>query len=86
MTDDTTAKTLRDAAARLRETATGTTRADLARPGLGEPLADLLDEIARQYEMPPCDSPNGACNGCERRDDFVHAEHLARAILGEVAR
>lgn len=47
-----------------------------------EPLAEWLDETARQYEMPPCDHPDRACNGCERRDDFICASTVARVILG----
>lgn len=53
-----------------------------AHPGLAEPLAALLEEAARQYEMPPCDHPDGVCNGCERRDDFVLALEAARTING----
>jgi hypothetical protein len=48
-------------------------------------IADLLEEIARQYDLPPCDSPDGVCNGCERREDFNDAVRLARAYLGEAA-
>lgn len=55
----------------------------LAHPGLAEPLAAWLEETGRQYEMAPCDMPDGACNGCERRDDFVYAFDVARVILGE---
>ena len=48
-------------------------------------VADLLEEIARQYDAPPCDSPDGVCNGCERREDFNDALRLAQAYLGEEA-
>lgn len=44
--------------------------------------ADLLDEIARQYDAPPCDDPRGVCNGCERREDFNDALRLSLAVLG----
>ena len=47
-------------------------------------VADLLEEVARQYDAPPCDSPDGVCNGCERREDFNDALRLAWAYLGEV--
>ena len=62
--------------------------ADAAHAGSWHPLvadavADLLDEISRQYDAPPCDSPDGVCNGCERREDFNDAVRLARAYLGE---
>ncbi|GGK62000.1 hypothetical protein Sme01_03900 [Sphaerisporangium melleum] len=115
---------LRRAAAKLRETAAGTTSGDwdvrdsgelvawqdtedqrfeylvecvewenpadpkwiaVASPALAEPLAAWLEEVARQYEMAPCNSPDGLCNGCERRDDFVYAFNVAQAILGETA-
>lgn len=46
-------------------------------------VADLLEEVARQYDAPPCDSPGGACGRCDRRDDFNDALRLARAYLGE---
>ncbi|MEV0968496.1 hypothetical protein [Microtetraspora glauca] len=45
-------------------------------------LATLLDVIADEYEMPPCDHPDGVCTPCERRDDFVAAVAAARAING----
>jgi hypothetical protein len=45
-------------------------------------LVFLLEEIARQYDMPPCDQPDGCCNHCERRDDFVYANALAQLING----
>lgn len=51
---------------------------------LREPLAALLDEIADQYDAPPCDDPTGVCNGCERRDDFVAAQLVAQAINGGI--
>ncbi|WP_049568711.1 hypothetical protein [Nonomuraea sp. SBT364] len=54
----------------------------LANPDLAEPLASWLEETARQYDAPPCDDPTGVCNHCERRDDFVNALHVARAING----
>ena len=54
---------------------------DISEP-IREALADLLDEVARQYEEAPCDKPDGACNGCERRDDFVYAHNLAQLING----
>lgn len=57
----------------------------LVSPALAEPLAAWLEEAARQYEAPPCDDPTGVCNGCERRDDFVLAEAVARALNGTVA-
>ncbi|MET8864640.1 hypothetical protein ABZW11_17020 [Nonomuraea sp. NPDC004580] len=49
---------------------------------LREPLAALLEEIADQYDAPPCDDQAGACNGCERRDDFVAAQLVAQVING----
>lgn len=58
---------------------------ELANPLLAEPLASWLEEMARQYEMAPCDKPDGVCNGCERRDDFVHAFNVAQVILGETS-
>ena len=45
-------------------------------------LVFLLDEMARQYDMPPCDKPDGCCNRCERRDDVVYANGLAQIING----
>lgn len=45
-------------------------------------LVFLLDELARQYDLPPCDKPDGCCNNCERRDDFVYASGLAQIING----
>jgi hypothetical protein len=50
-------------------------------PPIAEAVADLLGEIARQYDAPPCDSPDGACNGCEWREDFTDALRLASAYL-----
>jgi hypothetical protein len=52
-------------------------------PVLWDTVADLLDEIARQYDMPPCDSPAGVCNGCERREDFNDAVRVAETYLGQ---
>lgn len=46
-------------------------------------VADLLEEVARQYDAPPCDSPGGACSRCDRRDDFNDALRLAWAYLGK---
>jgi hypothetical protein len=54
----------------------------LMHPGRAEQLAALLEEIARQHELPPCNHPDGLCNGCERRDDFVYSVNVARDILG----
>jgi hypothetical protein len=54
-------------------------------PAVAEPLAAWLEETARQYEMPPCDFPDGVCNSCERRDDFVHAMAVAHIINGNGA-
>jgi hypothetical protein len=51
-------------------------------PGVVAPLADLLDEVARQYEAAPCNSPDGVCNGCESRWDFNFALSFARTYLG----
>lgn len=45
-------------------------------------LVFLLEETARLYDMPPCDKPDGACNRCERRDEFVYANALAQLING----
>lgn len=56
-----------------------------AHPGLAGPIAAWLEETARQFEMPPCDAPDGACNGCERRDDFVYAFALAELINGSAS-
>lgn len=44
-------------------------------------IADLLEELARQYDPPGCDSPDGTCNGCEQRWDFVLAARLAEELL-----
>lgn len=54
----------------------------LMNPLLAEPLADLLEEMADQYDAPPCNDPTGVCNGCERRDDFVAAQLVAQVING----
>jgi hypothetical protein len=54
-------------------------------PPIAEAVADLLEEVARQYDAPPCDSPAGACNGCEWREDFTDALRLAQAYLGAEA-
>lgn len=54
----------------------------LTHPGLAEPLASWLEEVARQYDAAPCDDPTGVCNGCERRDDFVTAQSVAQVING----
>ncbi|MEV0382855.1 hypothetical protein [Nonomuraea sp. NPDC050643] len=51
-----------------------------AHPGLAEPLAAWLEEIARQYDAPPCDDPTGVCSGCERREDFNDALTVAQVI------
>jgi len=77
MADMTTSAALRAAAARLRD---GDARTVLAGAAAVDGLAALLEEIARQFELPPCDMP-GVCNGCERRDDFAYADVLARIIL-----
>lgn len=77
MADMTTSAALRAAAARLRD---GDARTVLADAAAVDGLAALLEEIARQGDLPPCDMP-GVCNGCERRDDFVYADVLARIIL-----
>jgi len=75
---DTTSDTIRRAATAIRDTD--------AIPRAAVPhLADLLDEIARQYDAPPCDAPAGACSACEWREDFTDALRLARAYLGEAA-
>lgn len=74
----TPAEEMRVAAKALRDEA--------AWPGEDLPLAvaGLLEEIARQYDAPPCDSPGGVCNGCERREDFNDALRVARTVLGAV--
>lgn len=56
--------------------------AALFSPEVADLLADLLEENQRQQDMPPCDKPDGCCNGCERRDDFVIADALAQIING----
>lgn len=45
-------------------------------------LADLLEELQRQQNMPPCSDPSGVCNHCEWRPDFVVADALAGALKG----
>lgn len=49
-----------------------------------EPLADLLDEIADQYDGPTCDGSPGVCNNCGCRVDFVLAPAVADILLREV--
>lgn len=46
-------------------------------------VADWLEEIARQYDAPPCDDPSGVCTPCEWRPDFNDALRVARAYLDE---
>jgi hypothetical protein len=50
-------------------------------PAFALAVADLVEEIARQFDAPPCDDPTGVCNGCERREDFNDAHRAALAIL-----
>jgi hypothetical protein len=50
-------------------------------PPVAMAVADLLDEVAKQYDAPPCDKPEGVCNGCEWREDFTDALRLAQAYL-----
>lgn len=57
----------------------------LVSPVVAEPLATWLEEVAQQYEAPPCDDPTGVCNGCERREDFVSALAVAQLINGGAA-
>lgn len=57
----------------------------LANPHLGEPLADLLDHIADEYDRDPCDDPTGVCNRCERQPAILLAELVANALLGRSA-
>lgn len=47
--------------------------------------ADLLEELARQYESEPCDAPE-VCNNCHTRPDFVVGDHLAMRVLDGGAR
>lgn len=49
---------------------------------LAEPVADLLDLIADQYEREPCDDPTGVCNRCEFDPTILAADLVADAING----
>jgi hypothetical protein len=69
----TAAEELRQAAALIRERAGAFHAA----------AADLLEEIARQCDAPPCDDPSGVCTPCEWRPDFNDALRVARAFLDE---
>ena len=68
----TVAEELRQAAALIRK-----------QVGAYAAVADLLEEIARQYDAPPCDDPTGVCTPCEWRPDFNDALRVARAYLDE---
>jgi hypothetical protein len=98
VSDTTPAETIRRAASLMRERAEAATEGpwhpvagiwgdEIATAVIARALAvaDLLEEIARQYDAPPCDSPAGVCNGCERREDFNDALRLAQAYLGETS-
>ncbi|MGA4989935.1 hypothetical protein [Nonomuraea bangladeshensis] len=56
--------------------------AALLSPEVADLLADLLEELERQQNMPPCSDPSGVCNHCEWRPDFVVADALASALKG----
>lgn len=42
----------------------------LVSPALAEPLADLLDSIAAEWDKPSCDAPE-TCNRCAEPDPVV---------------
>lgn len=54
--------------------------AALFSPEVADLLADLLEELQRQQDMPPCSDPSGVCNHCQWRPDFVVADALASLI------
>ena len=54
----------------------------LASPELAEPLADLLDATADEYEREKCDDPRGVCNRCEFDPSVLPALTFAAEILG----
>lgn len=54
---------------------------DMTTPGFSDAVADLLDELARQFDAPPCDGAPNLCNNCERRDDFRDALWIAEVVL-----
>jgi hypothetical protein len=55
----------------------------LASPALAEPLADLLDSIAAEWDKPPCDAPE-TCNRCAEPDPVViDALRLVLALTGD---
>jgi hypothetical protein len=78
----TPAEELRAAATRLREIATKAEWCAPVSPVVAEPLADWLEEEARQYELPPCNDPTGVCNRCEYDPTILAALTVARAING----
>lgn len=49
-------------------------------------VAWWLEEVANQMDAPPCNSPDGVCNGCERREDFNDAYRVAKVVLGRPTR
>lgn len=57
-------------------------RREVVSDELAEPLADWLDEQARQYNLPPCNDPTGVCNRCEYDPSILAAQVVARAING----
>lgn len=51
-------------------------------PAVALAVADWLEQVADDDDRPPCDSPAGVCNHCERRWDLVIADRVAREYLG----
>ncbi|MFI7125946.1 hypothetical protein ACIBQ1_09650 [Nonomuraea sp. NPDC050153] len=54
-------------------------------PELADLVVDLLEELQRQQDMPPCSDPTGVCNSCEWRPDFVIADALAAVVNGSAS-
>ena len=81
----TTIPAVSEQAQQMREAATAIRSHTKAIPGFCDAVADLLDELARQFDAPPCDGAPGVCNNCERREDFNDALRVAEAILHPMA-
>ncbi len=69
----------------MREAAGALRRREKALPGFCDAVADLLEDLARQFDSPPCDGAPDLCNNCERREDFNDALRVAEAILHPMA-
>lgn len=54
----------------------------LMTPWVVEPLGDLLEHVADEYDREPCDGAPGVCNRCESQPAILLAELLAHAITG----